>query len=199
MARACHPNDRTGKRRGMTLVEIMVATVLFTLLALTLTASYVQNLRMSKIQVYRTQAINTAVSILEQFRVEGHTDILNKYYDPTDPDPITVRLLDPTNTTVAPTGYRSFQIPFNARDDETLNASWTDTNIQIAADGATLPIRFWLTLRRDASTTEPIYDAFQVVLIYQWRTPGTSGTWETGNFRIVVPKLTVEASDAART
>jgi len=185
----------------MTLVEVMVATVLFTILALSLSAAYVQNLRMSKIQVYRTQAINTAVSILEQFRVEGHADIVTKYYDPADPGPVLVRLLDPTNTTVAPTGYRTFEIPFNVRDDEELNDQWTETNLDISGDanGGRLPIRFWLTLRRDATDTDPIYDVFQVVLIYQWRSPGAQpGAWETGNFRIAVPKLTVESADAVR-
>ena len=182
----------------MTLVEVMVASVIFTMLAMGLTAGYIQNMRMAKAQAFRTQAINTAMTILEQLRANGYSDLRTNFHALPNPPAFVVKLLDPTQTTVEPTGYRDFELPINVRDGTELTDTWTDTELRIetSATAPTLPMRFWLTLDRDVAETGDIHAVFQLTLFYQWRTPGDSSTdWKTGNLRMAVPKLTVGISD----
>ncbi|MBE2213998.1 MAG: hypothetical protein IAE82_09020 [Opitutaceae bacterium] len=182
----------------MTLVEVMVATAIFTILATGLTAAYIQNMRMAKAQAYRTQAINTAMTVLEQLRANGYSDLRTNFHAPPSPPPFVIKLLDPSQTTIEPTGYRDFELPINVRDGAELTDTWTETALQIeAADSAPrLPMRFWLTLDRDAAETGDIHAVFQLTLFYQWSTPGSNGAdWKTGNLRMAVPKLTVGTTD----
>lgn len=182
----------------MTLVEVMVATVLFTFLATGLTAAYMLNMRMAKAQAYRTQAINTAMTVLEQLRANGYSDLRTKYHEPPNPPDFIVKLLDPTQKSVLPTGYRDLNLPLNMRDGTELTDSWTQTDLQIedSTSAPKLPMRFWLSLDRDIATTGKVHAVFQLTLFYQWRTPGKADAdWKTGNLRMSVPKLTVGTAD----
>ncbi len=182
----------------MTLVEVMVATAIFTMLATGLTATYVQNMRMAKAQSFRTQAINTAMTVLEQLRSNGYSDLRTVYHEPASPPAFTVKLLDPTQMAVDPTGYRDLSLPINVRDGTGLVGDWTETEliIETRADAPRLPMRFWVTLDRDTAETGEVHAVFQLTLFYQWRTPGSSSNdWKTGNLRMAVPKLTVGTID----
>lgn len=184
--------------RGMSLVEVMVGTAIFTVLAMGLTAAYVQNMRMAKAQAYRTQAINTSMTILEQLRSNGYSDLRSGFHAPPNPPPFVVKLLDPTQTTVAPTGYRNLEIPINVRDGTELSGTWTETSLWIedSETAPQLPMRFWLTLDRDSAETGAVHAVMKLTLFYQWRTPGDGRSdWKTGNFRMAVPKLTVGTTD----
>jgi hypothetical protein len=182
----------------MTLVEVMVATAVFTMLATGLTAAYVQNIPMAKAQAYRTQAINTAMTVLEQLRSNGYSDLRTIYHEPASPPPFVVKLLDPSQMANEPTGYRDFELPLNVRDGVELLGDWTETALIIETkdDAPRLPMRFWVTLDRDTAETGDVHAVFRLTLYYQWRTPGSStADWKTGNLRMAVPKLTVGTLD----
>jgi prepilin-type N-terminal cleavage/methylation domain-containing protein len=182
----------TGRRSGVTLLEILIATTLFSLLAAGLTALYTANLRFAKAQSYRTQAITAAMSLVEQIRFNGYPDILTKYYTPSTPENFVVKIVDPTVTSGTPTGYRDLTVPINVRDSTTLNTNWTTTSIYIEPSAAApkLPMRFWVTLTSDAATSGTIHEIFRLAVVYQYRLPNAStNDWETGNLRVVIPKL----------
>lgn len=182
----------------MTLVEVMIGAALFTLIATGLTAGYIQNLRMAKNISYRTQAANTAMSILEQFRANGYFDLLERYYKPASPPPLTVKVLDPTQTSTIPTGYRDLDLPINRRDSELLSGDWTPLNLTISDTGEStkLPMRFWVYLQERSEPTGKVFAVFELALFYQWRNPtDPADKWQSGTFRMVVPKLTVGTDD----
>jgi type II secretory pathway pseudopilin PulG len=99
----------------MTLVEVLIAAGIFAMLSVGLTATFIQSLRFAKIIFHRTQAINTAVNVVEQLREKGFTDLLNEYYQPTTPPAITVKIVDPTAGSNFPSCYSDLAIPINMR------------------------------------------------------------------------------------
>jgi Tfp pilus assembly protein PilV len=174
----------------MSLVEVMVATILFAFMAIGLTATFTMNLRMAKSFGYRTQAVNTAMSIAEQIRATGYSDILDNYYTLVSPASFTTRLVDPTATAATPACYRDFTLPLNVIDTTTVVDSWTTTDVTVepSATAPKLPMRFWLTLVRDDDTATTIHQVFRLALVYQWRSPASPNSeWLTEVVRIVVP------------
>lgn len=185
------------RRRGVTLVEVMVATVIFSILSLGITATYIQSLRYAKIISHRTQAINTAMSMVEQLREKGFTDLLNDYYTPTTPPDFVVKIVDPTASSAVPSYYADLTLPINVRGATTLKSSWTDVDVTVDSDPSApkMPMKFWLTINRDNGTGTSLHEVFQIQLSYQWRSPGgTSTSWKNGNMRITAPKKTVGAA-----
>jgi prepilin-type N-terminal cleavage/methylation domain-containing protein len=185
-------------KRGLTLVEVMIAAGVFSIISVGLTATFVQSLRFSKVISHRTQAINTATSIVEQLRERGFTDLLNDFYIPTTPPAFTVKVVDPGATATFPTYYSDLTIPINVRGTSTLSSAWTDALISVDSNPSApkLPMKFWLTLKRDAGTGTSLHEVFQITLIYHWRSPGaTSAAWKTGNMRIVAAKSTVGSAN----
>lgn len=186
------------RTKGMTLVEIMVASAIFAIMSVGLTATFVQSLRFAKVISHRTQSINTATSIVEQLRERGFTDLLNDYYLPTTPPAFTVKVVDPSASASFPTYYSDLTIPINVRGTDTLSSTWTDVLIPVDSDpnAPKLPMKFWLSLKRDAGTGTSLHEVFQITLIYQWRSPGAiSAAWKTGNMRIVAAKTTVGSAN----
>jgi type II secretory pathway pseudopilin PulG len=182
----------------MTLVEVLIAVGIFSIVSVGLTATFIQNLRFAKIISHRTQAINTAMSVVEQLREKGFTDLLDNYYLPTTPPAFTVKIVDPTASSAFPSYYRDLTIPINVRGSNTLNSDWTTTNIPVDSDPTKpkMPMKFWLSINRDSGTGTSLHEVFQVTLLYQWRSPGaTSAGWKTGNMRIVAAKTTVGSAN----
>jgi type II secretory pathway pseudopilin PulG len=176
----------------MTLIEVVIASGLFAMLAAGLAAAYIGNLRMAKLQAYRTQAVTTAASMLEQLRANGYTELVDRYLTPDTPPPFTIRLVDPTQITATPTGYRDLPLRINLRNTATLNDTWTAADIYAEPDPAAprLPMRFWLVLRSDSVASGTVRQVVQVALVYQWRKPGAgSSEWYSGTMRMTVPRL----------
>lgn len=189
---------RRTRKSGLTLVEIMVATGIFAILSVALTATFVQSLRFAKIISHRTQAINTATSIVEQLRAKGFTDLFNDYYLPSSPPDFTVKIVDPGASTATPSYYKDLILPINVRGTTTLDSDWTETEISVDSDpnAPKLPMKLWLSLDRDSGTGANLHEVFQITLIYQWRSPGAiSSSWKTGNLRIVAAKSTVGSAN----
>lgn len=176
-----------GHLRGMTLVEVMIGTGLLAMIGATLVAVFVQNFRMSKIQAYRSQAVTTSLTILEQMRFLQYPQIETVYNAGTS-GAFSVRLADPSQTT----DYATISLPVNVRDGTLQSATWTSANIVVDPDTTKpkLPMRFFLTLKRNRQTSGNKIDLFEIVLLYQYLNQGRSTTnWETGNVRLIVPSL----------
>jgi type II secretory pathway pseudopilin PulG len=73
---ATHRHSHT---TAFTLVEVMIAAVLFTFVALTVSALVIQNNNMTTRLRYKTNATNAALNILEQIRVLDFTNLTTLY------------------------------------------------------------------------------------------------------------------------
>ena len=176
-----------GRVRGMTLVEIMVGTSLLAMLATTLVSLFIQNFRMSKIQAFRSQAVTTSLTILEQLRFMQYPQVETVYLAGTS-GAFSVRVVDPTQTT----DYVTISLPVNVRDGVLQSATWTTVNVVVDPDSTKprLPMKFFLTLKRNRQTTGTKVDLFEVVLLYQYLNQGrNTSNWLTGNVRLIVPSL----------
>ena len=173
--------------RGLTLVEVMIGTGLLTMVGATLLAVFVQNFRMSKIQAFRSQAVTTSLTVLEQMRFLQYPQIETVYLAGTS-GAFSIRLADPSQTT----DYATLSLPVNVRDGTLQSATWTTANIVVDPDATKprLPMKFFLTLRRNRQTTGNKIDLFEIVLLYQYLNQGRgTSNWETGNVRLIVPSL----------
>ncbi len=173
--------------RGLTLVEVMIGTGLLTMVGATLLAVFVQNFRMSKIQAFRSQAVTTSLTVLEQMRFLQYPQIETVYLAGTS-GAFSIRLADPSQTT----DYATISLPVNVRDGTLQSATWTTANIVVDPDPTKprLPMKFFLTLRRNRQTTGNKIDLFEIVLLYQYLNQGRgTSNWETGNVRLIVPSL----------
>lgn len=172
---------------GMTLVEVMIGTGLLTMVGATLLAVFVQNFRMSKIQAFRSQAVTTSLTVLEQMRFLQYPQIETVYLAGTS-GAFSIRLADPSQST----DYATISLPVNVRDGTLQSATWTTANIVVDPDTTKprLPMRFFLSLKRNRQTTGSKIDLFEIVLLYQYLNQGRgTSNWETGNVRLVVPSL----------
>lgn len=171
----------------MTLVEIMMGTALLAMLATSLVALFVQNLRMSKIQAFRSQAVTSSLTILEQMRFMQYPQV-ETVYNAGASGAFSVQIVDPTQTT----DYSALSLPVNVRDGVLQSATWTTANIVVDPDSTKprLPMRFFLTLKRNRQTSGTKVDVFEIVLLYQYLNQGRgTSRWLTGNIRLIVPSL----------
>src|SRR5262245_19541513 len=110
-------------RRAMTLVEIMMGTALLAMLGTTLVSLFVQNFRMSKLQAFRSQAVTTSLTILEQLRFMQYPQVETVYLAGTS-GAFSVKVADPTQTT----DYVTISVPVNVRDGVLQSSTWTTVN-----------------------------------------------------------------------
>ena len=157
------------RTRGMTLVEIMMGASLLAMLATTLVSLFIQNFRMSKIQAFRSQAVTTSLTILEQLRFMQYPQVETVYLAGTS-GAFSVRVVDPTQTTA----YVTLSLPVNVRDGVLQSATWTTVNVVVDPDSTKprLPMKFFLTLKRNRQTSGTKVDLFEVVLLYQYLNQG---------------------------
>jgi type II secretory pathway pseudopilin PulG len=170
---AHHRRARTG---AFTLVEVMIAAILFTLVSLSIGFLYVQNNRMATRLRYRTNATNAALNVLEQIRVLDFSNLLVLHTtassptnapayirvliaDPNAVDHTTLDAPDPTNTSAAPwAGFGADTIPLKFQNLDVYINVLDGTEVQSAWNTCTLPLessptaprmnmRFWLTLK----------------------------------------------------
>jgi prepilin-type N-terminal cleavage/methylation domain-containing protein len=206
--------SRTG---GFTLVEIMVATVIFTITSLSLAASLIQNQRFTTALSYRTQALNISMGIVEQLRQISYPN-MQAYckavaVSASTTTTIDVDIMDPLNAstdytqnTGAPPNYRRVQLPFQLTlstgaenllgagataytSNSTTNWYQTAIPMDLSKSAQQMPIRWWLTVYYNVQTgAGTACDAFEMVLIYQWQIPGTkSPAWQSGTIRLINP------------
>jgi len=110
------PDTRSRRTRATTLVEVMVAAIIFTITAISIGTLFLNNNKMSMRLRYRTNATNVALNILEQIRVLNYANLNDVYAnsaptsvtspyirviiaDPNAPDYSALALPDPTSLT----------------------------------------------------------------------------------------------------
>jgi hypothetical protein len=167
----------------------MVASAILAMVATTLVGVFLQNSRYSYILSYRTQAVTTSLSILEQLRFRQYAEVADVYNAGASGN-ITVTIADPSSAS----GYADLVLPVNVRDDTEVNSSWTNTSIVVDPDpnAPRLPMRFFLHLKRNFSNSGDKIDVFEVVLLYQFKRSGEADTaWNSGNVRLIVPNLNI--------
>lgn len=170
----------------MTLVEVIVATGILAFVSTSMVGVFLQNQRYSYYLGYRSQAITTSLSILEQLRFRQYAEIAD-IYNLGASGAVTVTIADPSDSN----GYREISIPVNVRDNTELNQNWATASITVDPDSNTrLPMKFFLILKRNYVSTGAKMDVFEVILLFKWQRGGAGDdTWETSNVRLVVPNL----------
>jgi prepilin-type N-terminal cleavage/methylation domain-containing protein len=138
--------------RGMTLVEVMIASLLFAIMAIGVTGVMIQNLRFATKQSYRTQVIAESIGVIDQLRLQNYNAVNNAYNtyvsDHVVPQ-FPVQFLDPSKivstgdtedtevyaatTNFVPDGYRVENLKVNAIDGTATGAPW-NAGIKIAMD-----------------------------------------------------------------
>lgn len=186
--------------RGFTLVEVMVSVVIFALLSLGLTAIFLQNLRYTREQAYRTQALTTASSILEQIRILRYPNIQPISDDPSK-NSFAVKISDPNYTPPPPDlpdGYKPVQLQVNVNNGTEIQKEWNILNnvlMDTAPNAPTLHMEIWLTLNKVSATDVNRHEAFEIVLLYRWRPTGASAsTNKVDNMRVLIPRSIPVAS-----
>ncbi len=200
----------TDASRGMTLVEVMVAAVIMTMLATSLVSLFIQNARFARDLALRTVATTTAIGVAEQIRSVAYADLAVRHYNPTTSS-LDIELFDPTDAS-APQGMHKIALPINTVDGAEKNGSWTEVTLPMVLDETgkktRLPVqmRFWVrsqlrqpTVIKDDKGKETIVtrcQLFEVALIYQWKNPNYSDSkWHSGVIRIVTPNLDMNLPD----
>jgi Tfp pilus assembly protein PilV len=193
---------------AFTLVEIMVAAVLFIITSLALAASLIQNDKFTNLLSYRTQALNISMGMVEQMRAISYGDLLaycNNAFNisPTGTQTtINVNITDPwhasTNSSV-PGNYLQIQLPINQFTDSSGNVhtpspstqNWCAANVpmDVSTQAQVMPMQWWLTIDNNVqSGSGTACDVFEITLVYQWQVPGTSApVWQSGTIRLVIP------------
>lgn len=188
--------------RGFTLVEVMIATLIFSMLAISTTSVFIQNNRVMATLRYRTHATNAALSVVEQLRLHQFSTI--KSYHDVAASTILVSLADPTYTRPipdrdlypaangmlgVPDGYRPIPLKINVIDNVEKIASWTPVELPLetSANAPKLKAQFWTTINANISISSPVVEVYEIVVVYQWRNPASSAPWQSGTVRLVVP------------
>lgn len=194
----------------MTLVEVMVAAVIFTILATSLVSLFIQNARFARAISLRTVATTTAVGVAEQIRANAYADFAVYHNNPTTSS-LEIELFDPTKAS-ASQGMFKVSLPINSADGAVANSDWTEVTLPMVLDQTgkktRLPVqmRFWVssqlrqpTITKDKDGKEITVtrcQLFEVALIYQWKNPNFSGArWNSGVIRIVTPNLNMNVLD----
>jgi len=176
---SCLPKCRGARDRAFTLVEVMIATALFTLVALSIGSLYVQNYQIATRLRYRTNATNAALNILEQIRVLDFNKLSDLYKVASAPSnvPAFIRVLitdpnaadhthwdppDPKDTTLAgfgtdiiPLRYQNLDLKINVLDDAETNSTWNVCSLplQSSPTAPRMPMQFWLTLKYNTAVS----------------------------------------------
>ncbi len=181
--------------RAFTLVEVMVSLVIFIFIAIALQGLFLQNLKLTRDQTYRTQAIATSSSIIEQIRFIRYPN-LEPISVANGATPITVKISDPNYvppSPATPDGYRPIDLNINVNNDVQIKDEWN--KVYTLTDSATgaprLLVEYWVTMKKVSVTSGKIHEAFEVVLLYRWRPEKHPlSAAKHGNVRVVIPRTT---------
>jgi len=167
-------------QRGMTLVEVMIATSLFTLMALGALATLLQTRRMSENNLAQATAAVIVQGIIEQVHLDGYTTIT------TDPN-LVLTFTAPNSSNLST--IQQFSLPW-ATDATTFTeigirtdpADLTSPILGVLIDldyrnGSTVirPARYMkmrVNLQRNVHTTD---DNVEIILTYSWQPPSGNG------------------------
>lgn len=187
----------------MSLVEVMVATVIFTFIAASLVSLFIQNNRLARAITLRTVVTTTAIGVAEQIRAYPYSEY-SKSHDNPSTNTLQIEFFDPTDA-AAKNGMRVVNLPVNVADGVPAGPQdWTyvTTPLILTEDGATTKVpvnmRFWIdsqirqpTIKTDKNGKQLIVtrcQLYEIALIYQWKNPNYSDSkWHSGVIRIITP------------
>jgi len=187
-------------KRGTSLVEVMIAATIFTMLAMSGTAMFLQNQRTAVTYRYRTQATNTALNMLEQLRLKNYEELKTLraacLASPTTDHTTMILVADPAYVPPTPDPYASLNLPpglhplelkVNVNDGTVIKDAYTllDLPMETGANAVKLKTRYWLTLKYNESMGTDIVQAMELALVYQWRA-ASSTNWQENTIRLVV-------------
>lgn len=178
------PDRRRGfkMRRGMSLVEVLVATVLFGLLAMVTTNSVLMSRRLAETNIYMVTANDIAQGYAEQMMaMDFEVDIKKSVED--NKVPLSLRAVTPSlannSTTVDDLLYFGDDVT-NSRDI-VIDLRGEDGDLRQVV----MPMRFKLTAR-DLNTGSKPYQAYEIRINYEYKTPaGRSSKWLDGSVCVV--------------
>ena len=196
----------------MSLVEVMMASSILTIVGASLVSGFIQNARFARAVAMRTAAITTAIGVAEQLRSFSYADYSTRHFDPTNKS-LPIQIFDPTDTADVG-GMRTIETWINVADGNPVSGHETCTYATvpfvIADSGTTtriaVPMRFWIESRNrvprtvlDPEGVAQIVDrcqVFEIALVYQWQNPNMpSSTWNSGVIRIVTPNTDMNTFD----
>lgn len=157
-----HPN-----RRGMTLIEVVVAMVILSMLSVGLLNGVLQSRKITEENIYHSAAMNATVGYLEQLKSLPYSEIREAIDDP---------LGTPLNTVVDST-----------TSDPIYLSTWNFKNltINVDEDGNTIEnMDFWVWPHVEDLSAGHNQPAVAIRMAYAWRSPVTN-YYRLGNLKIV--------------
>ncbi len=189
-----------GGNKGMTLLEVMIAMGVLSLVTAGLAAAMMQAQRMAYQAIYQNAAFNAAQGFLEQIRSMSYSDLETVYANPDSEtlptmsmsslsassvydDPLAFQASTSTGDLVRDsTGYDEKQVAIDIREGEDEFGSPIDVEI-------TMTVRFTLDLvdLSEGPSGQLPLEAFEVSLAYVYEVPSISGSyWRTGKLVAVL-------------
>ena len=163
------------RKSGVTLVELMIAMVIFAITAAGVTSTIIQSQRMAYRAVYENAAFNAAQGFLEQMRSMSYAEFENAF--------ATADTLPTVSSSNTSSVIVDDPLTFYTDDDGAYDVSKFDEKIVIVDvnddRNVTMNMRFYLMLT-NLSTGAPMgqtaWNAFEIQLSYDFEVPSTSGT-----------------------
>lgn len=156
-------------QRAFTLVEVIASLLIFGISAAGLTSFFVQNLRQSTWQTHNVQITNTSFSIADQIKNMGADTIWKAYQaaDSGSPIVLPVNTVDPSDPA---DGYKTMNLVISQKDDKVTAAGWYNATLKLGrlSTSPSIPVSYWITLRRNYSTTTQLHDVIECTLISRW-------------------------------
>jgi hypothetical protein len=198
------------RKRGLSLAEVMVATVILTLIGGSMVTGFVQNARLARALMLRTSATTVAIGLAEQIRSYSYSDYQRVHFSG-GTQALRVRVFDPTDT-LAPAGMREEQLPLNVVDGATIKGVATEITVPVElTEGGKesrvpLPLRLWVQSRNRIPRIEVNDDGdskivdrcqvFEIALVYQWQNTNMSDAkWYSGVIHILTPNTDMNIPD----
>lgn len=193
-------NRKKREKKGLTLVEVMVALGVLSLNVIGLSTAILQSQRMSYQAIYQNAAFNAAQGFLEQIRSMPYSNFEEAYADPENmtlptlstsaltssvivDDPLTFQASAGSGTLVRdPSAYDEKTVVIDIREEENGQG-------EVEFKEITMAIRFNLDLvdLSEGPNGQTPLDAFEVTLNYQYEVPSAAGSyWITGKLVTVI-------------
>jgi len=176
-------------RLGFSLMEVMVAVFVFSIVAIGIASATMLTSRIAISNIYRSTAHATAQGYAEQLKSIDYDTIFSAIDDPTNNDIPTVGI---SLTSTDSSGQIQLEDPLTFG---IVNEKNVVVDVDVDSNGNTTPqvMRMWFTVTgSDLSTTTNCWDALELRLEYEWELIGSgraSGNRFSDYIQIVKTKI----------
>lgn len=170
------------RRSGMSLLEVMIATVIFSIVILGVVKGLVFARRLSENNVWRASALTVAAGYLEQMRAMTLNDLVEAAGTP--PEEIPTEVNQGSGDPLWPNSWPA------ASGDSAVNRKTVDVNDTPSNEGDDMVIEFnpQLSLVDDANGSRIV-----IRLDYRWEPPEFRGVdssrWPTGTLHLIRSRI----------